>query len=155
MDEQAIEEMESSAVGIEHGASGCPMHRLHAQRASVDADDELILPKHKRVVTRYSTDAGGATQLHLYYGEKEISFDEPELFGFGEGLAKQSRFVAKTATTWGVGYDWLHVRELLEQLIEEGILRHANADEAEPATARGVSPSPLPPALTTEPRTWF
>jgi hypothetical protein len=121
----------------------------------LDADDELVFPKHKRVVTQYSTDASGAAELHLYYGEKEISFHEPGLFAFGEKLAKQSRFVARTATTWGEGYDWPRVRELLEQLIEEGILRHVDTNESGPNSTHGACPSPLPPPYVTLPRTWF
>ena len=81
------------------------------------ADDELIFPKHKRAFVQYMTGESGATELRLYYGDKEISFDEPELFEFGEGLARQPRFLAGTATTWGKDYEWSRIRELLEQLI--------------------------------------
>jgi hypothetical protein len=54
-------------------------------------------------------------------------FDESALFAFGETLTKYARFVAGTATDWGNGYEWPRVRELLEQLTEEGILRRAEA----------------------------
>ncbi|MGH2396626.1 MAG: hypothetical protein ACRDFW_06490 [bacterium] len=77
------------------------------------------------------------------------------MFAFGETLAKQSRFVARTATTWGNGYDWPRVQELLEQLIEEGILRHVNGNEPGPISTHGACLSPLPPAHGTVPRTWF
>jgi hypothetical protein len=156
MNELMLEVMESSNEASGQEAAGCPMHAMRTQHTLLDADDELVFPKHRRVVTRYSSDAAGVTELHLYYGEKEISFDDPELFAFGEGLAKQSRFVAGTATTWGEGYDWPRVRELLEQLLEEGILRRADADESEPiSNHNGAWPSPLPPAHSTVPRTWF
>jgi hypothetical protein len=156
MNELMLEVMESSNEASRKEASGCTMHALRTQRTLLDADDELVFPKHRRVFTSYSTDAAGVTELHLYYGEKEILFDEPELFAFGEGLAKQSRFVARTATTWGEGYDWPRVRELLEQLLEEGILRRADANEPEPISIHdGAWPSLLPPAHTTVPRTWF
>jgi hypothetical protein len=155
MNELVFERMESSNEASGQEDSGCPLQALHTQRTLLDADDELVFPKHKRVVTQYSTDASGAVELHLYYGEKEISFDEPGLFAFGEGLAKHSRFVARTATTWGEGYDWPRVRELLEQLIEEGILRYADANESGPISTHGACPSPLPPAHSTVPRTWF
>jgi hypothetical protein len=39
-------------------------------------DDELLFPLHKRVFTQFSTDLSGMRELHLYYGDKEISFDE-------------------------------------------------------------------------------
>jgi hypothetical protein len=149
------EPMESSNEASGQEAPGCPMHAMHTQRTLLDADDELVFPKHKRVVTQYSSDESGVTELHLYYGEKEISFDDPELFAFGEGLAKRSRFVAGTATTWGEGYDWPRVRELLEQLLEEGVLRRLEGDESETRPTHWVCPSPLPPAQTMVPRTWF
>ena len=155
MNELATEEMVSSEEAIRQEASGCPLQTMHPQRTVLDADDELVFPKHKRVVTQYSTDASGAAELHIYYGEKEISFDEPGLFAFGEGLAKQSRFVARTATAWGEGYDWPRVRELLEQLIEEGILQHVNGNESGPISTDRARLSPLPPAHSTVPRTWF
>ena len=91
----------------------------------------------------------GETELHLYYAEKELVFDEPELFAFGEGLAQQARFVAKTATTWGEGYDWPRVQELLAQLLEEGILQRASAYAAEdlsPITGPSPRRSPRPTA---------
>jgi hypothetical protein len=156
MNELMLEVMESSNEASGQEVSGCPMHAMRTQRTLLDADDELVFPKHRRVFTSYSTDAARVTELHLYYGEKEISFDDPELFAFGEGLAEQSRFVARTATTWGEEYDWPRVRDLLEQLLEEGILRRADANEPGPiSTHDGAWPSPLPPAHTTVPRTWF
>src|SRR4051812_41986520 len=124
--------------------SGCPMHAAPAKRAGLSAGDELVFPMHKRAFAQYSTEADGARELHLYYGDKEISFDEPELFAFGEQLARQSRFIAVTSTTWGTGYDWIRMRELLEQLLEAGILQYADrsAELAQPAV--GDLPSPLP-----------
>lgn len=127
------------------------------RRAWLAADDELVLPKHKRVFIQYVNGESGATELRLYYGDKEISFDEPELFDFGEGLVKQSRFLAGTATTWGENYDWPRIQELLEQLIEEGVLRHATSDDEPelPPTRDLAKPSPLPPAPCAVARTWL
>ncbi len=152
MNELATEEMESGKDPMGQEGSGCP---LQTTQRTVLADDELVFRKHRRVVTEYSTDASGTTELHLYYGEKDISFDDPLLFAFGEGLAKQSRFVAGSATMWGDGYDWPRVRELLQQLIEEGILRRADANESGRISTHGAYPSPLPPPHGTVPRTWF
>ena len=125
MDKLTVDRMESSKESIGQEASGCPMHAMHTPTA-VNADDEIVIPKRKRVVTRYSSNAAGEMELHFDYGEKEIVFDDPELLAFGEALARQSRFVAKTAPTWGEGFDWPRVRELLEQIIAEGILRHTD-----------------------------
>ena len=67
---------------------------------SLEAGAELVFPQRKRVVTQYVTAASGVTELHLYCGENDIAFDESELFAFGETLAKQSRFVARTSAVW-------------------------------------------------------
>lgn len=116
----------------------------------------LVLPMQKRMVVQYSADESGTRQLHLYYGDKEISLDEPELFAFGEGLANSGRFHAGAATGWGSGYEWSQVRDLLEQLIDEGILARADDVSASAAPAASRSrPSLLPPAATDRPRTWF
>lgn len=134
--------------------SRCPMHAGQSLTEGLGVEDELVFPAHKRVVTQYSTDAEGLTELHLYYGDKEISFDEPELFAFGENLAKQSHFIAGTATSWGDDYDWPRIQALLEQLLEEGILHYANGYDTASCGPEGARPSPLPPALTTVARTW-
>lgn len=139
-------------LSIENQDLSCPIK----QHLDVNADDELILPLHKRVIVQYSDTPSGTRELHLYYGDKEISFDEPDLFEFGESLAKQSRFIARSATEWGSGNEWPRIQELLEQLVEEGILRHADTYVAETTTGQdGNRPSPLPPAFSSEPRSWL
>ncbi|MDD5319091.1 MAG: hypothetical protein PHD43_00485 [Methylococcales bacterium] len=154
MNEQILERPKT--VNNEHWqqASRCPMHAQSTEQTLLRAEDELFLPMHKRVITQYSTNESGVTELHLYYEDKEISFDEPELFAFGERLGQQSRFVAETATTWGDGYSWPRIKELLEHLIEEGILHLADTSESasSPGETRQISP---PPAQSKEPRTWF
>jgi len=155
MDEPTVKGMESSIEAILQEASGCPVDAMHTQRVSVEVDDALVLPKHKRMVTQYVTDKSGVTELHLHYDEKEIVFDESALFAFGETLTKYARFVAGTATDWGNGYEWPRVRELLEQLIEEGILRRAEEYQSEMDSPQGDWPSPLPATQSTVARTWF
>jgi hypothetical protein len=137
--------------------TGCPMHGAASQRRVLSAGDELVFPMHKRAFTQYSTQADGTRELHLYYGDKEVSFDEPELFPFGEQLARHSRFVAVTSTTWGMGYEWPRMRELLEQLLEEGILHRADPAglSQDGGQAAGDQASPLPAARTATPRSWF
>ena len=155
MSELTLEAVLSNTEASGPAASVCPVHDMPTARVAVDANDELIFPKHKRVVAAYAKNTSGETELHLYYAEKELVFDEPELFAFGEGLAQQARFVAKSATTWGEGYDWPRVQELLAQLLEEGILQRASIHASEPSPHPGPPPSPLPPAHSTVPRTWF
>lgn len=118
--------------------------------------DELRLPLHQRVVTQYATGDEGRRELRLYYGDKEISFDEPELFRFGETLARRARFAAGDAVAWGQGLDWPRVKGLLEALLDEGVLRRAETVDDDPRIAgdEGVRPNPLPPATTTVARSW-
>lgn len=132
------------------------MHAMERQPAALDAGDELVLPMHQRVVTQYGSNDQGARELRLFYADKEISFDEPELFSFGETLAKQSRFVAGNALAWGTPGDWPRVRALLELLIDEGVLRRADESDIDERIVgdAGARPSPLTPAQTDRPRTW-
>lgn len=137
-------------------ARRCPVAAMENDPALLAEDTELVFLQHRRLFTEYSTDASGTRELHLYYGDKEISFDDPRLFAFGDGLAKHERFIAREATMWGAGYEWGPVRELLEQLISEGILTPAaSAESALTSRPHGARPSPLPPAKCTVPRTWF
>lgn len=155
MNEAILTSMESHDAAHEPDATGCPMAGVDTPPSMLEAGDELVFPKHKRVVTQYATGESGATELHLHYDEKEIVFDEPELVAFGETLARHERFVAGSATAWGQGYEWPRVRELLAQLIEEGILHRAAEEQTETDAPQGLWPSPLPPASSTVARTWF
>lgn len=134
---------------------GCPVDLAQASPHGLAEHDILVLPLQKRMVVQYGTSDEGLRELRLYYGAKEVSFDEPDLFAFGETLAQQSRFEAGVATLWGEGYDWPRVRALLEQLLEEGILRRVQDEAvAEAAALHRAQPSPLPPSTCPFPRTW-
>lgn len=139
-------------------STGCPMDGQYADQSSLEPEDMLCCPHHRRMVSEYVTTESGGQELHIYYGEKDITFDEPELFQFGESLAAHERFVARDATNWGAGYDWSRVRELLSQLLTGGILERSTAndsDRSEPFPMQEKArPSPLPPAQTSMPRTW-
>jgi hypothetical protein len=138
---------------IESGA--CPVDAAVNVRPVVSQCDDLVLPKHRRMVVQYSTDEAGVTELHLHYGAKEISFDEPDLFPFGETLAKHARFTAGDATGWGEGYEWSRIRDLLQQLIDEGVLVHAADVDREPVPVGDITrPSPLPPSTCPVARSW-
>ena len=141
-------------------AGVCPVHEPAAMAWSAQSglapDDWLELPLHQRAFVQYGENDDGERELRVFYGDKEISFDEPELFTFGETLVRQPRFRAGDALDWGRPGDWSRVRGLLEQLIEAGVLHLG--DEAV-AGARmsgeaGARPSPLPPAPNDRPRSW-
>jgi hypothetical protein len=145
-----------------NNAGLCPVHngyagRAHAAQRALEPDDELVLPMNKRVVAQYGSNEDGIRELTLYYGDKEISFDEPELFAFGETLARQPRFIAGASVLWSEGQDWMRIQGLLEQLIAEGVLFYADETDGEAAVHgdAGARPSPLGPATASTPRTWF
>ena len=133
-------------------AAHCPMQAA-TPRALLAPQDQLVLPLHRRVVAQYATDEVGATELRLYCGEQEVSFDEPAFFAFGESLAQQSRFTAGSATAWGPGYDWAQVQPLLNELLQAGVLRLAS-EVPQAALVTGPRPAPLPAGPCTEPRSW-
>jgi hypothetical protein len=119
-------------------------------------DTKLLFLQHRRLFVEYSTTASGERELHLYYGDKEISFDDPELFAFGEGLAKHEQFQAREVIAWGTGYEWTRVQPLLEQLIQEGFLIPADSSASRTdSRPRGTCPSPLSPAKGQAARSWF
>ena len=76
----------------------------------------------------------GQRVLTLFYNEKEVTFDDPALIPFGERLLKETRFVAEHTRAWSEdGYAWETVSELLEALVEEGILERETEAPAAPS----------------------
>ena len=121
-------------------------------RAVVKRTDRLCVPHRKRMSHAYVTSESGVRELCLYYGDKEVTFDEQRLFAFGEQLVNQPSFIAEDATAWGPGYDWEEIRELLETLVEEGIVKRGDA--ADDPRGGGLVPSQLPPSQCPVPRMW-
>ncbi|PTL80111.1 hypothetical protein [Vitiosangium sp. GDMCC 1.1324] len=97
---------------------------MSQEAVPVDPHETLYLPMRRRFMSEYATTPEGTRELRLHFGVKEITFDEPELFSFGETLIKQDQFMAGSATTWSSGepYSWERVRELIEALLAEDIL---------------------------------
>lgn len=123
-----------------------------AVRAVVQPSDRLSVPHRKRMSHAYVTTETGDRELSIYYGAKEVTFDEERLFAFGEQIVSQSSFTAASATAWGPGYEWPEVRSLLEALVSEGIIKHG--DMADDLRGGGLVPSLLPPAVCPVPRAW-
>lgn len=129
-------------------APACPV----LPAAGIGPDDGLRLAFPKRMVVQRRVE-GGVPALHLYYGDKEISFDDERLFAFGETLARQSEFTAGDAIAWGDGYAWDEIAPLLAALLAEGILAPAGSSEDLPVRSKAAA-SPLPPAPSARVRTW-
>lgn len=97
---------------------------MSSQAVSVHPHETLYLPMRRRFTREYVTTPEGTRELHLFFGIKEITIDEPDLLSFGEALLEQDQFMAGSATAWSSGepYSWERVKELLEALLAEDIL---------------------------------
>lgn len=87
-------------------------------------DEVLCIPKRRRFVHSRLKSPEGLDVLHVFYGETEIVFDEPEFVPFGDKLIETERFRAEEAMGWSTGepHAWERVREMLEALIEHEIV---------------------------------
>ncbi|AKI98433.1 hypothetical protein ATI61_12131 [Archangium gephyra] len=97
---------------------------MSQQAVPIEPHETLYLPLRRRFRREYETTPEGTRELRLFFGLKELTFDEPELFSFGETLIEQDQFMAGSATTWSSGepHPWERVRQLLETLLAEDIL---------------------------------
>jgi hypothetical protein len=117
-------------------------------------DDELIFPLSKGAFSQYWEDEETPRELRIYYRDKEIAFDDPAFYSFGETLIKQSRFRAGDALAWG-DYDWPRVREMLEDLVEANVLQYADEVADVPAALRHEERETLlMPARVNHGKTW-
>lgn len=105
----------------------------------LDPHEFLTVPKKRRFMHEMVSTEEGGRELRVFFGLKEISFDDPDEIVFGEKLLQQDKFMAAQATTWtnGAPRAWDTTRALLEQLIAEGIIE------------RGDDASPLPSETAT------
>jgi hypothetical protein len=119
---------------------------------AIEPTARLFVPHRKRISCTYVTGPEGARELRIDYGAKEVTFDDPRLFAFGEQLIATSAFTGELATTWGPGYAWDELEPMLEALIDEGILQRG--DDREDPRGGGIVASPLPPASCPAARWW-
>ncbi|MFO0555225.1 MAG: hypothetical protein U0271_43000 [Polyangiaceae bacterium] len=74
-------------------------------------------------LARTRADASAPASMKVQSGICEVTFDEPELFGFvGELVARQAGFRAGDAVGWGADLSWSRVAALLDTLVAERIL---------------------------------
>ena len=117
-------------------------------------DDMLLFPMSKGAFSQYWEDEETPRELRVYYRDKEIAFDDPAFYSFGETLIKQSSFRAGDALQWG-DYEWPKVRQMLEDLIEAEVLQYADEIEDVPAALRHEERETLlMPARLDEGKTW-
>ncbi|MBC7977014.1 MAG: hypothetical protein H7138_18720 [Myxococcales bacterium] len=110
------------------------------------------MPHRKRMHHAYVTSDAGVRELCVYYGMKEVTFDEEHLFPFGEQLVRQGPFIAGDATTWGPGYAWDELKPLLEALLAEGVIKRGGPSDD--VRGGGIVPSMLAPSTCPVQRGW-
>ncbi|HEX8512066.1 MAG TPA: hypothetical protein VF688_03065 [Allosphingosinicella sp.] len=126
---------QASAVSdIALGSDSLDQDDTNKDRA-LHQDDQLLFPLSKAAFSQYWEDEETPRELRVYYRDKEIAFDDPAFYNFGETLIKQSRFRAGDALQWG-DYEWPKVRQMLEDLIVEGVLKYADEVDDVPAALR-------------------
>jgi hypothetical protein len=136
---------------VSEGGEGSEVVQSCTRRGRIQPTERLYVPYRKRMSHAYVTSGGGARELRIDYGIKEISFDEERLFAFGEQLVQQASFTGESATGWGPGYDWEELLPLLESLLDEGILKRDGAGDQR---GGGLVPSLVPPSMCPLPRSW-
>lgn len=122
--------------------------------AELQPSEVLYIPKRKRLThSRFKNDDGQEI-LHLFYGEVELIFDEPDVAPLGEKLIEVERFRADEAMAWSnaAPHDWTRIRDLLQALIDQQVLKRISEAPAGGAAA-------IPPRLglapeDREPRTF-
>ncbi len=126
------------------------------EQSTLSPTARLFVPHRKRISHSYESNEEGVRELRIYYGLKEISFDEAHLFPFGEELIRQAEsFVAGDATGWGPGYRWDEVGPLFEAMLAEDILQlDDGTTPTEDPRGGGLVPSQLPPSECPVHRAW-
>lgn len=96
----------------------------------------LYIPKRRRLTHARLPGEDGQEILHLFYGDVELIFDEPDVAPLGEKLLEVEQFRAEEAMAWSNAepHPWEKTRELLEALLEQHVLgRVADAPANRPA----------------------
>lgn len=130
---------------------------MNQEAVPVEPHETLFLPMRRRFTREYVTSPEGSRELHIFFGVKEITIDEPDLLSFGETLLQQDQFMAGSATTWSEGepYPWERVRELLEALLAEDILsREAPSPSPDGIPYRRLLEAEAQREAPTEPLWW-
>lgn len=93
--------------------------------AELQPSEILCIPKRRRLThSRFKTEQGQEI-LHLFYGEVELIFDEPDVAPVGEKLMEVERFRAEDAMAWSnaAPHAWDKIRDLLQALLDQNVLK--------------------------------
>jgi hypothetical protein len=106
--------------------------------AELQPTEVLHIPKRRRLTHARLKGEDGQEVLHLFYGEVELIFDEPDIAPLGEKLLEVVQFRAEDAMAWSNAepHSWEKIRELLQALLDQKVLtRVSEAPAGRPAEA--------------------
>jgi hypothetical protein len=117
--------------------------------AELQPSEVLCIPKRKRLTHGRFKNEDGQEVLHLFYGEVELIFDEPDVAPLGEKLMVVERFRAEEAMAWsnGAPHEWEKIRDLLQALLDQQVLTRTSE-----SPARGAESFPSKLGLAPEGR---
>jgi len=100
--------------------------------SELQPSEVLCIPKRRRLTHSRFKDDNGQDVLHLFYGEIELIFDEPDVAPVGEKLIVVERFRAEEAMAWSnaAPHDWDKIRDLLQALIDQQVLKRIEESPA-------------------------
>jgi hypothetical protein len=92
--------------------------------AELQPSEVLHIPKRRRLTHARLKGEDGQDVLHLFYGEVELIFDEPDIAPLGEKLLEVQQFRAEDAMAWSNAepHPWEKIRELLQALLDQKVL---------------------------------
>lgn len=99
--------------------------------SELQSSEVLCIPKRRRMTQSRIKNEEGQEILHLFYGEVELIFDEPDIAPFGEKLMEVERFSGDEVVSWTSNSDWERIRELLQALIDQQVLKRYSEGAAE------------------------
>src|SRR6185295_5756461 len=110
--------------------------------AELQPSEVLCIPRRKRLTHGRFKNEDGQEILHLFYGEVELIFDEPDVAPVGEKLIEVERLRAEEAMAWSNAepHAWEKIRDLLQALLDQNVLKRF-ADS--PATGKESYPQKL------------
>jgi hypothetical protein len=108
------------------------MNAGEAMGMELQPSEVLCIPKRRRLTHSRVKNEEGQEVLHLFYGEVELIFDEPDVAPLGEKLIEVERFRAEEAMAWsnGAPHEWEKIRELLQALIDQQVLKRFSESSA-------------------------
>jgi hypothetical protein len=117
--------------------------------AELQPSEVLCIPKRRRLTHSRIKNEEGQEVLHLFYGEVELIFDEPDVAPLGEKLIEVERFRAEEAMSWsnGAPHTWEKIRDLLQALLDQEVLKRISE-----SVARGAETFPARLGLAPEDR---